>query len=71
MQKKLSITFNAKRYDIDVDEAFAAYLSQHFQNDFKIEGNNELVTLLQSYVKKCYQLYESEQKLQELLEKLD
>ena len=71
MQKKLSITVNAKRYDVDVDEAFATFLSAKMDEDFNMEGNNDLKVLLQAYVKRCHMLYEDEKRLQKLLSKLD
>ena len=71
MSKKISLTINAKRYDIDIDEEFAPFLQKQMQEDFNIEGNNDLKLLLQAYVRKSYALYEDELKLQKLLKRLE
>ncbi len=70
MPKKISLTFNAKRYDIDIDEEFAPFLEKQMKNDFNIEGNNDLKLLLQAYVQKNYALYKDEIKLKKLLKQL-
>jgi hypothetical protein len=71
VSKKISLTINAKRYDIDIDEEFAPFLQKQMQEDFNIEGNNDLKLLLQAYVRKSYALYEDELKLQKLLKRLE
>jgi len=71
MSKKFSLTVNAKRYDIDIDEKFAPFLEKQMQSDFNVNGNNDLKLLLQAYVRKSYSLYEEEIKLEQLLEKLE
>jgi len=71
MSKKFSLTVNAKRYDIDIDEKFAPFLEKQMQSDFNVNGNNDLKLLLQAYVRKSYSLYEEEIKLEQLLAKLE
>jgi hypothetical protein len=71
MSKKISLTVNAKRYDIDIDENFAPFLEKQMQSDFNVNGNNDLKVLLQAYVRNSYSLYEEEIKLHKLLEKLE
>ncbi len=71
MAKKISLTFNAKRYDIDIDEEFAPFLEKQMRNDFNVEGNNDLKLLLQAYVQKSYALYQDEKKILSLLKKLN
>jgi len=68
--KKINLTVNAKRYDIDIDEAFAPFLLKQMENDFNVNGNNDLKLLLQAYVQKSYALYQDEQKILSLLEKI-
>ncbi len=70
MPKKINLTVNAKRYDIDIDEAFAPFLLKQMENDFNVNGNNDLKLLLQAYVQKSYALYQDEQKILSLLEKI-
>ena len=45
MAKKISLTINAKRYDIDIDEKFAPFLQQQMREDFNLNGNNDLKLL--------------------------
>lgn len=67
---KLSLTLNAKRYDIDVEEDFAQFLSAQMGEDFNVSGNNDLKLLLQAYVRKSFALYEQERHISQLIEKL-
>jgi len=48
----------AKRYDIDVEEDFARFLTLQMKQYFNFEGNNDLKLLLQAYVRKNFALYE-------------
>lgn len=70
MATKLSLTLNAKRYDIDVEEDFAKFLSAQMSEDFNVSGNNDLKLLLQAYVRKSFALYEQEKQLSVLIESL-
>lgn len=70
MKTKVSLTLNAKRYDIDVEEDFASFLSGQMQEDFAMEGNNDLKLLLQAYVRKNVALFEQEKQISALIEKL-
>jgi hypothetical protein len=67
---KLSLTLNAKRYDIDVEEDFAKFLSAQMAEDFNVSGNNDLKLLLQAYVRKNFALYEQEKQIFGLIEKI-
>lgn len=70
MQVKVSLTLNAKRYDIDVEEDFAHFLTGHMKNDFQVEGNNDLRALLQAYVRSNFALYTQEKEIAALIDKL-
>lgn len=70
MTKKLSLTLNAKRYDIDVEEDFAQFLSAQMNEDFNVSGNNDLKLLLQAYVRKSFALYEQEKQISALIKKI-
>lgn len=70
MNTKVSLTINAKRYDIDVEEDFARFLVAEMKQDFAYEGNNDLKILLQAYVRKNFALYEQEQQILALIERL-
>lgn len=70
MKTKVSLTLNAKRYDIDAEEDFARFLTAQMQEDFEMNGNNDLKLLLQAYVRKNVTLFEQEKQISALIEKL-
>lgn len=71
MTKKITITINGSRFDIDVEAEFAEYLQQHIEEDLNLESNNSFKTLLEAYIRTYYALYEQEQYVQKLLEKCE
>jgi hypothetical protein len=71
MKTKVSLTINAKRYDIDVEEDFAHFLTAQMRQDFHFEGNNDLKLLLQAYVRKSFALYEQEKQTLGLIEQIE
>ena len=71
MSKKVSLTVNRSRFDIDLDDAFADYLLDQLKKDFKLETNNDLKDLLHAYVKKNYELFEQERKLSTILDVIE
>lgn len=70
MKTKVTLTLNAKRYDIDVEEDFARFLTEQMKQDFAFEGNNDLKLLLQAYVRKSFALYEQEKEISTLITRL-
>ncbi len=70
MNVKVSLTLNAKKYDIDVEEDFAHFLTEQLKQDFQIESNNDLRVLLQAYVRSNFRLYTQEKEIMALVEKL-
>jgi len=71
MSKKVSLTINGSRFDIELEEDFAQYLSVQMKNDFNTEGNNDAKTLLYAYVRKNAELFKQEEQMNALLEKLE
>lgn len=71
MSKKVSLTVNRSRFDIDLDDTFADYLLERMEKDFKLDGNNDLKVLLQAYVKRNYELFEQEKQIRMLLNKIE
>jgi hypothetical protein len=67
---KVSLTVNAKRYDIDVEEDFAHFLTDHMKHDFQVDGNNDLRALLQAYVRSNFALYTQEKEMTALADQL-
>ena len=70
MSKKITLTVNGSRFDIDLEEGFAEYIEGELEENFNVHGNNDIKSLLQAYVKKNYELYQSEQLLQRTLKKV-
>jgi hypothetical protein len=71
MSKKLGLHIGGRRFDVDVEDKFAAFLQVQMNSDFNIDGNNDLKVLLQAYVRKNHELYLQNQKVEEILKKLD
>ena len=67
MSKKVSLTVNGSRYDIQLDDAFANYLIKQMAKDFNTEGNNDAKTLLYAYVRKNAELFKEEEEIRKLL----
>ena len=70
MSKKVSLTINGSRFDIELEEEFAHYLTAQLKKDFNTEGNNDAKTLLYAYVRKNAELFKQEEQMKELLSKL-
>ena len=71
MSKKVSLTVNGSRYDIQLDDAFANYLIKQMAKDFNTEGNNDAKTLLYAYVRKNAELFKEEEEIGKLLNLLE
>jgi len=71
MTKKITLTVNGSRFDIDLEEEFANYLMKQMKKDFNVDGNNELKKLLQAYVRKNHELFLQEQGLEALSSQID
>ena len=71
MSKKVSLTVNGSRYDIQLDDAFANYLIKQMTKDFNTEGNNDAKTLLYAYVRKNAELFKEEEEISQLLKLLE
>ena len=71
MSKKIGLYIGGRRFDVDVDDKFAKFLEVQMEKDFNIEGNNELKTVMQAYVRKTYELYTQENKIDEIIKKID
>ena len=71
MSKKIGLHIGGRRFDVDVEEKFALFLEQKMADDFNIDGNNDLKTLLQAYVRKNHELYLQNKKIDEILKKIE
>ncbi len=70
MSKKISLTVNGSRFDIDLEDDFADYLNIKLKKDFSLESNNELKKLLQAYVRRSHELFEQEKKISGMIDLL-
>ena len=71
MSKKIGLYIGGRRFDVDVDDDFAKFLEIQMEKDFNIEGNNELKSVMQAYVRKSYELYQQQKDIQRILNKLE
>lgn len=71
MAKKIGLRIAGRPFDVDVEEPFMSFLKQQMGQDFNLDGNNEVKILLQAYVRKNHELFVQEQKIQEMLKKLE
>ncbi len=71
MSKRIGLIVGGRKFDVDIDEDFEPYLSSQMAKDFNTEGNNEIKVLLQAYIRKNYDLYSQELKMQKLLNQCD
>jgi len=70
MSKKISLTVNGSRFDIDLEDDFADYLNAKLKRDFSMDSNNELKKLLQAYVRRSHDLFEQEKKASGMIDLL-
>jgi len=68
--QKVTIKVEGKEYELELQEDFAFYMQKELDRHLHRHGNNSAKELLSAYLKKCYECYLSEKKLQELLKKI-
>lgn len=71
MSKKISLRIAGRPFDVDVAEPFLTFLQQQMEKDFNLDGNNEVKALLQAYVRKNHELFLQEEKMEEMIKKLE
>ncbi len=71
MSKKIGLHIGGRRFDVDVEDKFANFLQKEMLEDFNMDGNNDIKILLQAYVRKNHDLYVQNQKMEEILEKME
>ena len=71
MSKKIGLHIGGRRFDVDVEDDFAPFLTQQMAKDFNTEGNNDLTIVLQGYVRKVHALYLQEKKIEEISAQLE
>ncbi|PHQ65536.1 MAG: hypothetical protein COB99_03520 [Sulfurimonas sp.] len=71
MSKKIGLHIGGRRFDVDVEDDFAAFLEEHMSKDFNIDGNNDLKKMLHAYVKKTHELFLQEKEIEKILRKTE
>lgn len=71
MSKKIGLHIGGRRFDVDVADDFAEFLMQQMSKDFNTEGNNDVTTVLQGYVRKVHQLFLQEREMQNILHQME
>jgi len=67
---KICLYVNGRPYDVNIEDNFLPFLEKEMDNDFNIDGNIDVKTLLNSYLSKTHKLFEKEQKIENILKKL-
>jgi len=71
MSKKINLRIAGRPFDVDVSEPFLTFLKQQMGKDFNLDGNNEVKTLLQAYVRKNHELFLQEERMKKMIEKIE
>lgn len=71
MSQKIGLHVGGRRFDVDLDDEFAEYLKLQMAKDFNVEGNNDILVLLQAYVRKNYDLYTQDKKMKDMLQECE
>jgi hypothetical protein len=71
LSKKIALQIGGRQFDVDVDDVFAIFLQKQMEQDFNMEGNNDLKTMLQGYVRKTHELYTQNKKIEVILKKVE
>ncbi len=66
----MTIRIEGKEYELELQDEFASYILKEFDKHLSLHANNKAKDILGAYLKKCYECYVSEKKLQNLLKKL-
>ena len=71
MSQKIGLYINSRRFDVDVEDEFASYLEEQIKKDFNKDGNNDVKSVVQAYVRKNYELYLQDKQMQKILKECD
>ncbi len=69
--KKFTIKIEGKEYEIELQEEFAKYMEKELEKNLPKWQNNAIKDLLGAYLKKCFECYTLEQKVEKLLKKFE
>ncbi len=67
---KFTVKVEGKEYELELQEDFANYMEKELERSLSRYSNNSAKDLLNAYLKKCYECFLAEKKLQNILKKL-
>lgn len=70
MKRKLALTINQSRFDIELDHEFADFFEIQVNKDLEFEKNNDVKALLHAYVRLNYALFEQEKTIERIMDKV-
>lgn len=68
--KKISLSIAGKNFDITLDETHDIE-TEIAKDNIKIDKTNDIKTLLQAYLSKCYEHLSTQKELKEMIEKIE
>lgn len=68
--KKVTLSIAGKSYDISIEDEFASVFEKEIEETFKNHGKSDIKTLLRAYVKKSYENYLLEKKIEKIEHKI-
>jgi len=68
---KICLYVNGRPFDVNIDNDFLPFLEKELHNDFNIDRNIDVKTLLNSYLSKTHRLFEKEREIEKILKKLE
>jgi hypothetical protein len=71
MSQKIGLYISGRRFDVDVDDEFASYLTKQMEKDFNTEGNNDVKVLLQAYIRKNYELFTQDKQMDDIIKECE
>ena len=69
--KKFSLNINGRNYDIEVDDAFGAFLQHRIERDFNFSGNNDHKAILQAFIRSNHELFEMHQAVEAMAKEIE
>ena len=71
MSRKISFMVDGKKFDLNIEDEFAPFLQKQMTYDLNVDGNNDVKKVLKAYIRKTYELFLKERKIEEILKKFD
>ncbi len=71
MSRKISFMVDGKKFDLNIEDEFAPFLQKQMTYDLNVDGNNDVKKVLEAYIRKTYELFLKERKIEEILKKFD